>query len=93
MISEDWKQRMVASVPTISVATQGEPRRGSTRAICELMDLTDNIRDMILERRPTSEIKRAARDSGMTFLRQCAVDLVMNGVSTLREVNKVTFVE
>src|SRR6187549_2078718 len=62
-------------------------------AICELMDLTDNIRDMILERRPTSEIKRAARDSGMTFLRQCAVDLVMNGVSTLREINKVTFVE
>jgi len=36
VISEDWKQRMVASVPTISVATQGEPRRGSTRAICEL---------------------------------------------------------
>src|SRR6187431_3440143 len=62
-------------------------------AICELLDLTDNIREMILERRPTSEIKRAARDSGMTFLRQCAVDLVMNGVSTLREINKVTFVE
>jgi type IV pilus assembly protein PilB len=62
-------------------------------AICELMDLTDNIRDMILERRPTSEIKRAARDSGMTFLRECAVGLVMNGVSTLREINKVTFVE
>ncbi len=38
-------------------------------AICELMDLTDRIRDMILERRPTSEIKKAARDEGMTFLR------------------------
>jgi type II secretory ATPase GspE/PulE/Tfp pilus assembly ATPase PilB-like protein len=62
-------------------------------AICELMDLTDKIRDMILERRPTSEIKRAAKDEGMTFLRQCAVDRVLDGTTTLREINKVTFVE
>ena len=62
-------------------------------AICELMDLTDRIRDMILERRPTSEIKRAAREDGMTFLRECAVQRVFDGVTTLREINKVTFVE
>jgi type II secretory ATPase GspE/PulE/Tfp pilus assembly ATPase PilB-like protein len=62
-------------------------------SICELMDLTDRIRDMILERRPTSEIKRAARDEGMKFLRECAVGLVMKGETTLREINKVTFVE
>ena len=57
------------------------------------MDLTDSIRDMILDRRPTSEIKRAARDEGMTFLRQCAVDRVLKGDTTLREINKVTFVD
>jgi type IV pilus assembly protein PilB len=62
-------------------------------AICELMDLTDKIRDMILDRRPTSEIKRAAKDEGMTFLRQCAVGRVLDGTTTLREINKVTFVE
>ena len=62
-------------------------------AICELMDLTDKIRDMILDRRPTSEIKRAARDEGMTFLRECAVGRVLAGITTLREINKVTFVE
>jgi type IV pilus assembly protein PilB len=62
-------------------------------AICELMDLTDKIRDMILDRRPTSEIKRAARDEGMIFLRECAVGRVLDGSTTLREVNKVTFVE
>src|SRR5512134_1654956 len=39
-------------------------------AIHELLDLTDKIREMILDRRPTSEIKRAARDEGMTFLRE-----------------------
>ena len=48
-------------------------------AICELLDLTDNIRDMILERRPTSEIKKAAREEGMRFLRECAVERVLNG--------------
>jgi type II secretory ATPase GspE/PulE/Tfp pilus assembly ATPase PilB-like protein len=70
----------------------GTGYKGRT-AICELMDLTDRIRDMILDRRPTSEIKRAARDEGMTFLRQCAVDRVLDGTTTLREINKVTFVE
>ncbi|NQW05181.1 MAG: Flp pilus assembly complex ATPase component TadA, partial [Acidobacteria bacterium] len=62
-------------------------------SICEVMDLTDRIRDMILERRPTSEIKRAAKDEGMRFLRESAVELVMKGETTLREINKVTFVE
>ena len=66
---------------------------GARTAICELMDLTDRIRDMILDRRPTSEIKKAAKDEGMTFLRECAVGLVLGGVTTLREINKVTFVE
>jgi type IV pilus assembly protein PilB len=70
----------------------GTGYKGRT-AICELMDLTDRIRDMILDRRPTSEIKRAARDEGMTFLRQCAVSRVLDGTTTLREINKVTFVE
>jgi type IV pilus assembly protein PilB len=63
------------------------------QAICELLDLTDRIREMILERRPTSEIKKAAREEGMRFLRESAVERVMEGLTTLREINKVTFVE
>jgi type IV pilus assembly protein PilB len=62
-------------------------------AICELLDLTDRIREMILEKRPTSEIKKAAREEGMRFLRESAVERVLEGVTTLREINKVTFVE
>ena len=62
-------------------------------AICELLDLTDRIRDMILERRPTSEVKKAAHEDGMRFLRESAVEKVLSGLSTLREINKVTFVE
>jgi type IV pilus assembly protein PilB len=63
------------------------------QAICELLDLTDPIREMILEKRPTSEIKKAAREEGMRFLRESAVERVFEGVTTLREINKVTFVE
>jgi type IV pilus assembly protein PilB len=70
----------------------GTGYRGRT-AICELLDLSDRIREMILERRPTSEIKKAAREEGMRFLRESAVERVLRGVSTLREINKVTFVE
>src|SRR6516225_4960637 len=62
-------------------------------AIHELLDLTDRIREMILDRRPTSEIKRAAREDGMTFLRESAVAKMRTGVTTLREINKVTFIE
>jgi type II secretory ATPase GspE/PulE/Tfp pilus assembly ATPase PilB-like protein len=70
----------------------GTGYRGRT-AICELLDLSDNIRELILGRRPTSEIKKAARDEGMRFLRESAVEQVLKGVTTLREINKVTFVE
>jgi type IV pilus assembly protein PilB len=70
----------------------GTGYRGRT-AICELLDLTDNIRELILSRRPSSEIKKAARDEGMRFLRESAVEIVLKGITTLREINKVTFVE
>jgi type IV pilus assembly protein PilB len=70
----------------------GTGYRGRT-AIHELLDLSDKIREMILDKRPTSEIKRQARDEGMTFLRESAVDKVRKGVSTLKEINKVTFIE
>jgi type IV pilus assembly protein PilB len=62
-------------------------------AIHELLDLTDRIREMILDRRPTSEIRRAAREDGMTFLRDSAVEKMRVGVTTLREINKVTFID
>ncbi len=62
-------------------------------AIHELLDLSEKIREMILDKRPASEIKRAARDEGMTFLRESAIDKVKLGITTLKEINKVTFIE
>jgi len=62
-------------------------------AVSELLDLSDHIRELILDRRPASEIKRAAKEEGMTFLRESALEKVFQGVTTLREINKVTFVD
>jgi len=62
-------------------------------AITELLDLSDHIREMIVGRRPTSEIKRAAREEGMTFLRDSGLEKVRTRVTTLKEINKVTFIE
>jgi type IV pilus assembly protein PilB len=62
-------------------------------AIAELLDLSDRVREMIIARRPTSEIKRAAREEGMTFLRDSGLNKIRAGVTTLREINKVTFLD
>ena len=62
-------------------------------AVSELLDLSDPIRELILDRRPASEIRRAAGEEGMRFLRQSALQKVREGVTTLREINKVTFVD
>jgi len=62
-------------------------------AICELLDLTDRIREMIVDRRPTSEIKRMAREEGMITLRESGLAKIRAGLTTVKEINKVTFVE
>jgi type IV pilus assembly protein PilB len=62
-------------------------------AIHELLDMTDNIREMIIERRPGSEIRRQAEKEGLSSLRESAVKKVANGLTTLYEINRVTFVE
>jgi type IV pilus assembly protein PilB len=62
-------------------------------AVSELLDLSDHIRELILEKRPASEIRRAAKEEGMIFLRESALEKACQGITTLREINKVTFVD
>jgi type IV pilus assembly protein PilB len=62
-------------------------------AIHELLDLSDRIREMILSRKPSSEIRKVAHEEGMHFLRESALAKVRAGVTTLKEINKVTFIE
>ena len=70
----------------------GTGYRGRT-AIHELLDLTDPIRELILDKRPTSEVRKLAQKEGMSFLRESALDRVRRGFTTLKEINKVTFIE
>jgi type IV pilus assembly protein PilB len=62
-------------------------------AIAELLELSDEIREMILAKKPLSEVKKRAKSEGMTFLREVGMQKVMEGITSLRELNKVTFVE
>jgi type IV pilus assembly protein PilB len=70
----------------------GTGYRGRT-VIAELLDMTDTTRELILARRPISEIKRHATGEGMSLLRQSALEKALDGQTTLQEINKVTFVE
>lgn len=63
------------------------------KAIVEILDLTDEIRDMIADKKPISEIRAKAVEGGMKTLRQAAVERVLSGETTLKEINRVTFVE
>jgi len=74
------------------IECSGTGFRGRT-AIHELLELTDRIREMILEKRPSSEIRKVAREDGMHFLRESALAKVKAGTTTLKEINKVTFIE
>ncbi len=66
--------------------------RGRT-AIHELLDMSDTVREMIIARRPGSEIRRQAEKEGLSSLRESAVKKVFAGQTTLHEINRVTFVE
>jgi len=70
----------------------GTGYRGRT-AIHELLDLSDRVREMILAKKPSSEIRKCAKEEGMHFLRESALQRVRAGITTLKEINKVTFIE
>jgi type IV pilus assembly protein PilB len=63
------------------------------KAITEFLDLSDRVREMILEKRPSSELRKAAISEGMTTLRQSALEKVFAGDTTFKEINRVTFIE
>jgi len=66
--------------------------RGRT-AIAELLELSDEIREMILDKKALSEVRKRAKFEKMVFLREVGMEKVLKGVTSLRELNKVTFVE
>ena len=63
------------------------------KCITEFLDLNDEIKEMILAERPLSEIRYRAVTGGMITLRQSALRKVLEGSTTLHEINRVTFSE
>jgi type IV pilus assembly protein PilB len=62
-------------------------------AITEFLDLSSRVRQMILDRRPAADLQAAAMEEGMVTLRQSAVAKALAGETTLKEINRVTFVD
>ncbi len=62
-------------------------------AIVEMLELNDEMRELILAKSPVSQLKKAAQQMGTVFLRDSAVEKLLEGVTTLKEINRVTFVE
>ncbi len=62
-------------------------------AIVELLELNDHIRNLIIARVPAVELKQAAHEAGVVFLRESALEKLIAGDTTLKEINRVTFVE
>lgn len=60
-------------------------------AITEFLPVTDRIKDLMLEKRPLSEIRQAALEAGMTSLREAGIAKILAGDTTLKEVNRMTF--
>lgn len=62
------------------------------KAVAEILNLTDEIRELIVAREPIRKIKDAARAGGTRYMREAALELVKQGETTLEEVNRVTLV-
>ena len=60
------------------------------KAVAEILMLTDELRELIIEKRPIRQIKEAARLNGTRSLREAALELVKRGETTLEEVKRVT---
>lgn len=62
-------------------------------AVAEFLDLTPRVRQMIADQRPGDAIHAAAVEEGMVSLRRAAMEKALEGETTLREVNRVTFMD
>jgi type IV pilus assembly protein PilB len=62
-------------------------------AVVELLELNDALREMIVSRVPTSRLRQEAARGGTVFLRQAALEKVLEGVTSLAEIDRVTIAE
>jgi type IV pilus assembly protein PilB len=59
----------------------------------EIMEITDDMRDMITSDASIDEMRNVARSQGMTTLRESGLKLIFDGVTTIDEVVRETVME
>lgn len=71
--------------------TPSTPRGYSGRAgLYEVMDVSEEVRELIVKRATSAEIQRKAMEQGMVTMRQDGYLKALQGITTLEEVNRVT---
>jgi len=70
-------------------ACKGTGYRGRI-AIYELLDVTEEIRKLIVRKASAEEIKKRAMEEGMRPLREDGLDKIRQGITTVEEVLRVT---
>jgi general secretion pathway protein E len=62
------------------------------KAVAEMLVLNDELREMIIARQPIRQLKEAAARNGMRTIREAAITAVAEGMTSLQEINRVTFI-
>jgi type IV pilus assembly protein PilB len=63
------------------------------RAIIEIIEMSDEMKEIFVEKLSITVLKKKAKEAGTVFLREAALELVLNGETSINEANRVTFVE
>ena len=63
------------------------------RAIIEIIEMTDEMEEIFVEKGSISALKKKAKETGTTFLRDAALQLILSGETSISEANRVTFIE
>lgn len=58
--------------------------------IFEIMEFTDKIKAAVEEKSAPDTLRRIARTEGLTTLRECAIDILLKGLTTVDEIIRVT---
>ena len=58
--------------------------------VFEVLEMEENIRELVLRQASSDEVTKQARANGMTSMMEDGVGMVLNGVTTIEEVLRVT---
>ncbi len=88
----DSNEELTLYRPTGCVSCNFTGYRGRI-GVYEIMPISTKLKRAISTRATAEEITNLARDEGMRTLRDSAIDLIKEGITTISEMNKITYAE